>query len=65
MEREPSTATGVEPPTDSLERAESGARAALTPAQDHALRRSAPLTPEQFKSLRQMAARGINPVRRI
>jgi len=37
----------------------------LTRAQAHALRRSAPLTPTQFKSLRQLAEQGINPLRRI
>jgi hypothetical protein len=37
----------------------------LTPAQSHAERRSAPLTPEQFRSLRQLAEQGVNPLRHL
>ncbi len=46
-----------------------GARVArdtsLTRAEEHALRRSAPLTPTQFKTLRRMAEQGISPLRHI
>jgi hypothetical protein len=35
---------------------------ALTPAEQHAMRRSAPLTPNQFEEPRRLAARGINPL---
>jgi hypothetical protein len=37
----------------------------LTPAQTHAQQRSAPLTPEQFKGLRQLAENGVNPLRHL
>jgi hypothetical protein len=37
----------------------------LTPAEQHALRRSAPLSPEKFEELGRLAARGINPLRRL
>jgi predicted nuclease with RNAse H fold len=37
----------------------------LTRAEEHALRRSAPLTPTQFKTLRRMAEQGISPLRHI
>jgi predicted nuclease with RNAse H fold len=37
----------------------------LTRAEEHALRRSAPLTPSQFKTLRRMAEQGISPLRHI
>jgi hypothetical protein len=42
-----------------------GAATPLTPAEEHALRRSAPLTPMQFEELGRLAARGINPLRRL
>jgi hypothetical protein len=35
----------------------------LTPAEAHALRRSAPLTPGQFKVLRRLADHGVSPIR--
>lgn len=37
----------------------------LTPAEKHAMRRSAPLTPAQFQEARRLAARGINPLHRL
>lgn len=37
----------------------------LTPAEAHAQRRSAPLTPRQFKAMRELAARGVNPLSRL
>jgi len=40
-------------------------RAALTPAEVHALRRSAPLTPVQFKTLRRLAEQGVSPLRHL
>jgi hypothetical protein len=43
----------------------SGARVALTSAEERALQRSAPLTPEQFKKLRVLAERGVSPLRHL
>ena len=40
-------------------------RGVFTRAEAHALQRSTPLTPEQFKALRQLAERGVNPLRHI
>ncbi len=37
----------------------------LTPAQEHAMRRSAPLSPGQFAELRRLAERGVNPLPRL
>lgn len=37
----------------------------LTRAEAHALQRSTPLTPAQFKELRHLAEQGVNPLRRI
>lgn len=37
----------------------------LTRAEEHALRRSQPLTPQQFKSLRRMAEQGVSPLRHL
>ena len=37
----------------------------LTRAEMHALRRSQPLTPQQFKSLRRMAEQGVSPLRHL
>jgi hypothetical protein len=37
----------------------------LTPAQEHAMRRSAPLTPTQYDELRRLAEQGGNPLRRF
>ena len=37
----------------------------LTRAEAHALRRSEPLTPAQFKELRVLAEHGVNPLRRL
>jgi hypothetical protein len=37
----------------------------LTPAQEHALRRSAPLTPTQYEELRRLSEQGGNPLRRF
>jgi hypothetical protein len=37
----------------------------LTPAEQHAMRRSAPLKPPQFEELRRLAERGANPLRRV
>ncbi len=39
--------------------------ARLTPAEQHAMRRSAPLTPTQFDELRRLAEQGGNPLRRF
>jgi|tagenome__1003787_1003787.scaffolds.fasta_scaffold20217914_1 hypothetical protein len=54
------------PPTGGSERGDSfDARLGLTRAEAHALRRSAPLTPAQFKELRRLAEHGVNPLRHI
>jgi hypothetical protein len=45
--------------------AKRGGRARLSRAEAHALRRSAPLTPAQFKELSRLAEQGINPLRHI
>lgn len=37
----------------------------LTRAEAHALRRSEPLTPSQFKELRLLAEHGVSPLRRL
>jgi hypothetical protein len=37
----------------------------LTPAEQHAIRRSAPLTPTHFEELRRLAEQGGNPLRRL
>jgi len=37
----------------------------LTRAEAHALRRSAPLTPAQFRELRLLAEEGANPLRHL
>ncbi len=37
----------------------------LTRAEAHALRRTEPLTPSQFKELRVLAEHGVNPLRRM
>ena len=60
----PATAK-VAPLTASRERGDFDARLGLTRAEAHALRRSAPLTPAQFKELRRLAEHGVNPLRRI
>jgi hypothetical protein len=54
------------PPTGGDQRGDSSdARLGLTRAEAHALRRSAPLTPAQFKELRRLAEHGVNPLRHI
>ena len=65
MARMRPSASDVSPAPITDERTKPAAWAALTRAEAHALRRSAPLTPEQFKALRKLAERGVNPFRRI
>jgi hypothetical protein len=50
---------------DSRERRGSDAPLGLTRAEARALRRSAPLTPAQFKELRRRAEHGVSPLRHI
>ena len=64
MHLEPGTAK-VAPPKDSRERRRSGASLVLTRAEAHALRRSAPLTPAQFRELRLLAEQGVSPLRHL
>jgi hypothetical protein len=60
------TASDVVPPIDiANEDIKPEAWAALTRAEAHAMRRSTPLTPEQFKSRRRLAEQGVNPLRRL
>jgi hypothetical protein len=62
VEREtPNTSSAARPETR-LDRARN---TRMTRAEEHALRRSAPLTPTQFKMLRRMADQGISPLRHI
>jgi hypothetical protein len=61
----PSVSDVVPPDPASSRRAGAGQRARLTRAEALALRRSAPLTPQQFKELSRLAERGINPLRHI
>jgi predicted nuclease with RNAse H fold len=62
--RERPTASNVVPPADAnLECTREGDPAGLTRAEARALRRSAPLTPAQFKAMRRRAEQGLNPLR--
>ena len=65
MEHKSSTVADVKPAPRADKRSQRPAPAALTPAQSHAERRSAPLTPEQFKSLRRLAEQGVSPLRHL
>lgn len=64
MERTPQAAADVIAPTRALGQTPPPAPAALTPAECHALRRSAPLTRAQFRSPGDLAERGAGPLRR-
>ena len=55
----------VPPSPVSHESAERRDRSRLTRAEEHALRRSAPLTPQQFKELSRLAEQGISPLQRL
>ena len=63
-QQEPAT-TRVAPPKDSHKRRGIDAPLGLTRAEARALRRSAPLTPAQFKELRLLAEHGASPLRHI
>jgi hypothetical protein len=63
--RERPTASNVVPPTRRITEREDVAWSALTRAEAHALRRSAPLTPAQFKRLRRLAEKGEDPLRHL
>jgi hypothetical protein len=56
-------ASDVEPPDPVSAGPRDQAR--LTRAEAHALRRSAPLTPQQFKELSRLAEQGISPLRHL
>ena len=47
------------------QRWKAGDGASLTRAEAYALRRSAPLTPQQFKELSRLAEQGISPLRHL
>ena len=55
----------VASPKDNRKRRGSEAPLGLTRAEARALRRSAPLTPAQFKELRLLAEHGASPLRHI
>jgi hypothetical protein len=60
------TASDVVPPIPIVpEHAKPDVWAALTRAEAHALRRSTPLTPAQFKARRRLAEQGITPLRHL
>jgi len=61
--RERSTHAEFVPAMKAPPRHEPDARVWLTPSEVHAMRRSAPLTPEQFKELGRLAEQGISPLR--
>lgn len=63
MSRELPSRPSLEPSSDHRRSRESQMR--LTPAQEHAMRRSAPLTPTQYDELRGLAEQGGNPLRRV
>ena len=64
MARERPTASNAVPQADTNpERRRGGDPAELTRAEARALRRSEPLTPGQFKTLRRRAEQGFNPLR--
>jgi hypothetical protein len=61
--RERPTASNAVPPADANpECTRVGDPAGLTRAEARALRRSTPLTPAQFKTLRRRAEQGLNPL---
>jgi predicted nuclease with RNAse H fold len=64
MQQEPATAK-VAPMNDSQKRRQPDAFVGLTRAEAHALRRSAPLTPAQFRQLRLLAEQGVSPLRHL
>jgi hypothetical protein len=57
------SASNVVAPVPGTDERSKPAWAALTRAEAHALRRSAPLTPGRFKALGQSAEQGVNPLR--
>ncbi|MFP5361745.1 MAG: hypothetical protein ACLGI5_03325 [Thermoleophilia bacterium] len=63
MARKRPTASDVVPQDSEHPATKGRDPSALTRAEAHALRRSAPLTPAQFKSLRRLADQGENPLR--
>jgi hypothetical protein len=60
--REHQTRPYVVPPQD---RSSEPDEPRFTPAELHAMRRSAPLTPTQYEELRRLAEQGANPLRRL
>jgi hypothetical protein len=63
VDRKPSTAADVRPPAQRPLASRSPIE--LTPAQTRAQQRSAPLTPQQFRGLRELAEHGVNPLRHL
>ena len=66
MAHERPTASDVVPPIHVVsEDAKPDAWIALTRAEAHALRRSQPLTPAQFKARQRLTEHGISPLRHV
>ena len=66
MARKRPTASNVARPDPTPpKRAEVADPLTLTRAEAHSLRRCAPLTPEQFKTLGRLVEQGISPFRRV
>jgi hypothetical protein len=63
--KRPTASDAVPPQHLAPEHAEPGGWGALTRAEAHALRRSTPLTPEQFKARGRLVEQGIGPLRRV
>jgi predicted nuclease with RNAse H fold len=64
--REQTTRPSVVPPIHgTLDPLTPRAKGGLTPAEEHALRRSEPLAPARFKELRRLAEQGISPLRHL
>jgi hypothetical protein len=63
--KRPTASNVVSPIEITPEQAKPYAWAALTRAEAHALRRSTPLTAEQFKARRRLAEQGISPLRHL
>jgi DNA-binding transcriptional regulator YiaG len=61
--RDPYVVSSIHSRRTTEETARPEVRAGLTPAEMHALRRSAPLTPAQFTELRSLADKGVSPLR--
>jgi len=64
-QKRPTFSEVVPPSPASRAHRKPGDRARLTRAEARALRRSAPLTPQQFRELSRLADQGISPLRHM